>query len=189
MNKLTLLIAAFSVVLTISCKKENAEDEISTAPNEFLYDGTTYSLNNAVVTYNKPEDSVESAQRMSMFFFSDGISPEYNLDTLQDFSGVGSFLAVEVLTSSKTTIPNGTYRGDTTGVFTSGVPFEVRDGTFSVSYNFTTDKGLGLRPKDVRVIVSQKNNVYTFEIYMLLNTNKTITGQYSGKLDTKLSDF
>ena len=178
MKKNSLIIAAlfllFSTVF-VSCSK----DEEKTG-GKFKYDNETYELGQGeILYYGEIEPNVHM---LDIILFSSGVKVD---DTGEPISGVGDYVAFEVLSSSATELNESTYMS--AGVSEVG---SIEYGMFMVNADIPNQTYDFVRfMSDATIDVEKDGDRYNLDFYGTDAEGVNVTGDYSGKLRYYVDEY
>ncbi|MDE6483000.1 MAG: hypothetical protein K2L01_04495 [Rikenellaceae bacterium] len=155
MKKLLFLALPVLAMTFVSCYKDKNKDNASKLNNEVVFDGKSYAISSAEMTYYGDENEDNTS----------------NVDL--DIECKGIDVGFEMFVSGKETrLVSGTYRFNANGgVSTFDDGWVVFD---------TTDKGYVINSGEVKVDVS--GTTYTVVFDCRTSTGETVVGKYTGTL-------
>jgi len=110
-----LLLIFLFPLLFISCSDDDKDNNESTGTGTLTVDGISYELSQGII-YNR--ERWESNQGYN--FDVDLLSSDFNMDNLENPTGIGHMVALEMFCESTDNLNGGSYIVDTTDVFPAG---------------------------------------------------------------------
>ena len=171
-NLLFPLILLLGVaLLTTSCN----DDEDDARANAADINGTTVTLTEAVtVTYG--ENYYEGSYDWDIFLTTEGL----DIDITSGFSGIGSFVYLDLNTNSQGGLVSGTYNW---GDIYERDAFTIVDGTVSINLDTSIETAdYSMEAASGTVIVNVGESETEFDINLTMDDGEILTAYYKGAL-------
>ncbi len=174
----TILLLSMLTVVVASCKED--EDEPAAKTNFFTLDGNEYSLSQAISFENGVKDN---AFEFELIMASSGVDFS-NIDDI-GIAGKGDLLYLNMLSSSKDGIADGTYTFSNSATRNPNTYNELFMG---VNYeNQTEESDVVYSVGSGEVTVKVEGDIFTIEFNLTVGPNKLkMAGSYTGKITNYL---
>lgn len=160
------------VTILVSCEKEEP------VHNAFEYELIKYEIDEGMIeAYGKLSPDV-SGYNFDVTLFSTGIV----FDPLaEEFSGLGNIVILQMYSESPDGLVSGTYNYDLSGEM-DPLTFDI--GRFGLFVNMDEQSGTIILANSGTVKVSKSGDDWTFVFDCMTMSNKSITGTFTGNLDS-----
>lgn len=176
LNKKVLVVLMGLSLITISCEKEDENDnnEEQIIENSFTYDGTEYPTPNAIVV--NAGETEDGETEFELFFYSSAVGYEIDEGEVYFSSGVGELVSLYLTANMLSeNLPEGDYAyvGD-------GNLLDMAEIEINTDFGSDDDTGIYLEELNGQVKVTKDEKEYHIEYTLLLTNSKTLQGQYKG---------
>jgi hypothetical protein len=167
-----ILIVAIIVMISVSCKKDEADKK-----SQIVYDGTEYELSKGyLVNYDSQESS-------GSYYFSLTLgSSEVNLDNYGSMSGIGNGIFFDLYSTSATDLVEGIYTFDKDTRNANTFNFGGVALNYDMSTLFNKSTSFAKRVISGTITVSKSETDYEISFEGTIEGGVAVTAYYKGLL-------
>ena len=176
LNKKVLVMLLGLALVTMSCEKDDDENNDDVIENSFSYDDTDYPTPNAVMV--NAGETEDGGTEFEIFLYSSTVNYEIDEGEVFFSSGTGERVSLYLTANSLSeSLPVGdyTYVGDRN-------LFDMSEIEIDMDFESDEDTGIYLEEISGEVKVTKTGDEYHIEYTLLLTNAKTLKGQYKGTI-------
>ena len=167
-----LVLSMLLVSMMVSCKKEDP------VHNAFEYELIKYEIDEGMIEVYGKLSPDASGYNLDVTLYSTGIVFD---PIAEEFSGLGNIIILQKYSESSDELVSGTYNFDLSGNMD---PFTFDIGRFGLFVNMDEQSGTIILANSGTIKVSKSDDNWTFVFDCMTMANKSITGTFTGNLDS-----